>query len=81
MDIAYGILCGLAAAAITTTILLTIVFVMPRFFDWVDLNLSKDYLENRAERKVRNLKMKIRVIELEKEAISLEKKLNVQGEK
>lgn len=71
MSIIIGIVSGFGVLSIPIIMFIAI----PRFLDWVDLNLSKNYLENRAERKVRDLRTQIRTKELEKEAIELEKKL------
>lgn len=57
-------------------VLLTIFFGMPKALNWWDLNMSKDHLERRAEIKVKDLRSKIRVIELEQEALKLDKKLS-----
>ena len=72
MSIIVGIIYGFGVLSIPIIIFIAI----PRFLDWVDLNLSKNYLENRAEKKVRELRMQIRTKELEKEAVELEKKLS-----
>lgn len=72
MSIIIGIVSGFGILSIPIIMFIAI----PRFLDWVDLNLSKNYLENRAEKKVRDLRTQIRTKELEKEAIELEKKLS-----
>lgn len=70
-----SIIIGIVSVFGVLSIPIIMFIAIPRFFDWVDLNLSKNYLENRAERKVRDLRTQIRTKELEKEAVELEKKL------
>ena len=71
MSILSGIISGFGILLVTFLMFIGI----PKFLDWVDLNLASGYLENRAEKKVKELRRQIRTKELEKEAIELEKKL------
>lgn len=64
------------------SIIISALFVGPGMFfmlsvisKWWDLNMSSNYLENRADREIKNLKQKIRVIGLENERQQLLKKL------
>jgi hypothetical protein len=61
--------------SVVLTIVAIIFLGVPKFMDFVDMYLSSNYVENRAERKVKDLKRQIRIVEYEKEAIELEKKL------
>ncbi len=81
MEIVYGILSFFSVIAVVAVMFVTIFFGMPRFMDWVDLNLDKNYMENRAERKVKDLKRQIRITDLENEAAALEKKIAERNEK
>lgn len=69
------VLCGILCTILVLSIFPTIVLGMPKLIDWYSLNMDRDYLENRAEKKVRDLRAKLRVIKLEEEASDLEKKL------
>jgi len=71
MQVVYGVLYVIFLVCMMAGIF----FGMPKLMDYVDLNLARDHLENRAQRKVRDLRSQLRIIELEKEAIELEKKL------
>ncbi len=72
MQILYGILYGISLVFM----MLTMFMGIPKALNWWELNMSKDYLERRAEIKVREIRSKIRVIELEQEAVKLDKKLS-----
>lgn len=67
LGILFGLLCFCAPVLA--------IYGIKTSLEWWGLNMSKDYLENRAENKVKNLRKKIRLIELEKEVLELEKKL------
>lgn len=75
INIITNVLCIFLCILFFLTIPATIFWCIPKVVSWFELNLSQDYLENRAEKKVRDLRKQIRVIELEKEAVGLEKKL------
>ena len=81
MESFYAVLSGIGMVAIPLITVISMFIGIPRLMDWYELNLSKDYLENRAERKVRDLKRQIRIIELKNEAVRLEKKLQGTDEK
>jgi hypothetical protein len=66
----------IAVVSLGMVVVITMLFGIPKALDWWEMNMAKDYLENRAERNVRDLRKKIRVVELENESIELEKKLN-----
>lgn len=71
MSVFFGILYGIFMLSIIPGIF----FGMPKLMEYIDMNLARDHLENRAQRKVRDLRSQLRVLELNNEAIELEKKL------
>ena len=76
MQVIYGVLYVMFLVCMMAGIF----FGMPKLMEYIDMNLARDHLENRAQRKVKDLRSQLRVIELEKEAGDLEKKLKDRDE-
>ncbi len=76
MSVIANVVCVFLCVFFFLSILVGTIWGMPKVFKFIEMNISEDYLENRAEKKVKDLKSQIRVIELENEAEKLEKRLS-----